>query len=116
MPIESRVLESGAAVVALSGRLSVGLEVERLDAAVSQLVKQEQKRLILDLSALNYCDSAGIGMMVACLAKVKQAGGEMRVAGVNPRVRRILKMTGVDSLIPVFPSVGEAEAGLSVVQ
>lgn len=49
--------------------------------------------------------------MVSCLTKVKKGGGEMRLAGVNPRVQRILKMTGVDSLVRMFPSAGEAAAG-----
>src|SRR6266852_5085834 len=110
MPIESRQLESGVAVVALSGRLSLGAEVERLDGAVSQLVKQEQKRIILDLAALEYCDSAGIGMLVSCLTKVKKSGGEMRIAGANQRIQRILKMTGVDSLMSMFGTLSEAAA------
>ena len=109
MPIESRQLESGVAVVAISGRLSLGAEVERLDAAVSQLVKQDQKKVILDLTALEYCDSAGVGMLVSCLTKVKKAGGEMRTAGANQRIQRILKMTGVDSLMSMFGSLNEAD-------
>src|SRR5207248_2147784 len=99
MPIETRQLESGVAVAALSGRLSVGMEVERLDGAVTQFVKQQHKKIVLDLSALEYCDSAGVGMLVACLTKVKQAGGEMRISGANQRIQRILQMTGVDRLM-----------------
>ena len=95
-------------MITLSGRLALGAEVERLDTAVSQLVKQEQKKVILDLTALEYCDSAGIGMLVSCLTKVKKAGGEMRIAGANQRIQRILKMTGVDSLMPMFPMLSQA--------
>jgi len=108
MPIESRQLESGVAVVAISGRLALGAEVERLDATVSHMVKEGQRKIILDLTALEYCDSAGIGMLVSCLTKVKKAGGEMRVAGANQRIQRILKMTGVDSLMSMFATLSEA--------
>jgi len=110
MPVESRQLESGVAVVAIAGRLSVGAEVARLEAAVSHLLEQEQKKIVLDLTALEYCDSAAIGMLVSCLTKVKKAGGEMRIAGPNQRVQRILQMTGVDKIMSTFGNLSEASA------
>jgi anti-sigma B factor antagonist len=110
MPVESRQLESGVAVVAIAGRLCLGAEVARLDAAVSHLLKQEQKKIVLDLTALEYCDSAGISTLVSCLTKVKKADGEMRIAGPNQRVQRILKMTGVDKIMSMFGNLSEASA------
>ena len=47
-------------------------------------------------TALDYADSSGSGMLVSCLTNVKKAGGELKLAGANPRIRRIFAMTGVD--------------------
>jgi hypothetical protein len=52
MPIEARQLESGVALVTISGRLSLGSEVERLDGIVNELLKKEQKTFVFDISAL----------------------------------------------------------------
>ena len=96
--------------VILSGRLVVGREAERLEAVVSDLVKQGQVRMVFDMSTLDYADSAGIGAIVSCLTHVKKAGGDLRIAGANPRIVRLFKMTGVDSLMALYPTVQEATA------
>jgi anti-sigma B factor antagonist len=111
MPIEARQLESGVAVLAISGRLSLGNEVERLDGAVNEWLKKEQKKFVFDISALEYCDSSGVGMFVSSLTKIKKAGGELKIAGANQRIQRIFKMTGVGTLMPMFATVAEAAAG-----
>ena len=111
MPIEARQLESGVAVLTISGRLSLGSEVERLDAAVNELLKKEPKKIVFDISALEYCDSSGVEMFVSSLTRIKKASGDLKIAGANQRIQRIFKMTGVDTLMPMFATVAEAAAG-----
>jgi len=108
MPIESRQLESGIALVTISGRLVFGKEVERLEAAVKALIGLGQKRYIFDAAGLEYVDSSGIGTLVACLGDIRKSGGDLRLAAVSPRIQRLLQMTGVDQLLPTFPTVAEA--------
>ena len=103
-------MESGIALITVSGRLAVGGETERLDAAVKGLIQKEQKHFIFDIAKLEYVDSSGIGMLVSSLTNIRKAGGDMKVAGANPRIRRIFSMTGVDTMLPMFNSVAEASA------
>jgi anti-sigma B factor antagonist len=110
MAVETKQLESGVPVIVISGRLALGGETEKLDAAVTKLLTQEHKSFILDISALDYVDSSGVGMLVSCLTKTRKAGGEMKVAGANPRIRRIFTMTGVETMMPLFDSVAAASA------
>jgi anti-sigma B factor antagonist len=110
MAVETKLLESGVAVVTISGRLALGGETEKLEVAVNKLIAQNNKKLVLDITTLDYVDSSGVGMLVACLTNVKKAGGEMKVAGANPRIRRIFSMTGVESLMPLFDTVAAATA------
>jgi len=109
MPIQTR-MEQGHAVVSVSGRLTLGREVEQLESAVAEQLANGRKKVVIDLSTLDYADSSGIGTMVSCLTQVKQAGGELRLAGVNPRLLKMFKMTGVDALIEIFPTVADAAA------
>lgn len=108
MPVESKQMESGVTLVTVSGRLVLGKEVERLETVVKDLVKGTPGRVIFDLSTLDYADSAGIGTFVACLTHIKKAGGEMRLASVNARILKLFQMTGIDNLMPVFPTVQDA--------
>jgi len=110
MPVETKQLNPGTVVVVVSGRLVLGREVERLEAAVKELAGETPGRVVFDLTGLDYADSAGIGTFVACLTLIKKAGGEMRMAGVNARVRKLFQLTGIDQLMTLFPTVAEAAA------
>ena len=110
MSVEAKQLDSGVAVVTITGRLAMGGETERLDAAVKILLQKDQKKFVLDITTLDYVDSSGIGMLVSCLTNVKKAGGELKLAGANPRIRRIFAMTGVDTIMPMFDTLADATA------
>lgn len=110
MSVEAKQLDSGVAVVTISGRLAMGAETERLDATVKGLLLKDQKKFVLDITTLDYVDSSGIGMLVSCLTNVKKAGGELKLAGANPRIRRIFAMTGVDTMMPMCDTLADAMA------
>src|SRR5579872_1477873 len=99
MPVETKQLDSGMTLVAVSGRLVLGKEVDRLEGAVAGLLAQGARRFVFDLATLDYADSAGIGTFVSCLTLIKKSGGEMRVAAANQRVGRLFQMTGVNHLL-----------------
>ena|SRR5579862_1980495 len=110
MPIETKQMEPGISVVTVSGRLVLGKDLERLEAVVSAQVLQGQKRFIFDLTSLDYVDSAGIGTLVSCLSSIRKSGGDLRMAGVSARVERLFKMTGIDHLMTMYPTVAAAAA------
>ena len=110
MSVEAKQLDSGVAVVTISGRMAMGTETERLDATVKGLLLKDQKKFVLDITTLDYVDSSGIGMLVSCLTNVKKAGGELKLAGANPRIRRIFAMTGVDTMMPMCDTLADAMA------
>ena len=110
MPVETKQLESGIAVISISGRLALGGETGKLDAALTELLTQGHRHVVLDLTGLDYVDSSGLGMLVDCLTRIKKAGGEMKVAGPNARIRRILSMTGVGSMLSLYESVAATGA------
>ena len=108
MPVEAKRVNPGTVVGSVSGRLVLGREVERLESVVKELAEGTPGRVVFDLTGLDYADSAGIGTFVACLTPIKKAGGEMRLAGANARVRRLFQLTGIDNLMALFPTVADA--------
>ena len=110
MAVETKQLESGVAVIVISGRLALGGETEKLSAALDKLLTVDSKQIVFDISGLEYVDSSGVGTLVSCLTKLKKAGGQMKVAGANPRIRRIFSMTGVESMMSLYDSVAAATA------
>jgi anti-anti-sigma factor len=111
MPIETKQLDSEMALVTIAGRLVLGRDEERLEAVTGELLKQGQTKFVFDITALDYADSSGIGTLVACLTSVKKAGGDLRIAGANARMLRLFRMTGVESLMSMYPTVPAATEG-----
>jgi anti-sigma B factor antagonist len=110
MPIDSKRVDPGVAVIALSGRLVFGRDTEQLEQIVRKFLAAGDRRFVLDATALEYVDSAGIGALVSSLTSVRQSGGDLRLAGAGPRIVRLFALTGIDKLLSVYPTVSEAAA------
>jgi len=93
---------------------------EVLDCYVAADVKAQALRqlegrsnLVLDLSSLEFVDSAGLGVLVGIYKRVKQRGCRVAVAAVRPYVVRVMKVIKLDQVFESFPDVPEAIAALS---
>ncbi len=64
--------------------------------------------LIIDLTGVRYFGSAFITFLLRCHLPVKQQGGELVLAGVNPRIRELLKTTALDTLWALYSTRREA--------
>jgi anti-sigma B factor antagonist len=64
-------------------------------------------RVIIDMSGVEFCDSTGMNVLLSCLRQVQERGGELELAAPRPAVRKILQVTGLDS---VFTIVNEPTA------
>jgi len=112
MKIRKRETNSGATILELEGMLVMGHESEGVEATVEKIVKEGNKKVIIDLAKVSYVDSSGVGILVGSLGHCKRGGGEMRMAGVQDHILRILQITRVDQVIPVDGSIEEAEKKL----
>jgi len=68
-------------------------------ADVRQLVDKGARRLVLDLSAVSYVDSASIGCLMDIHRLLQDKGGVVVLAGLQPRVETMVSMTGVHKII-----------------
>ena len=53
-------------------------------------------------------DVSGLGALIGCLKAARQAGGDLRIAAVQPQVRMVLELTSMDKVLTAYPSVEEA--------
>jgi anti-sigma B factor antagonist len=90
-------------LVDLSGRLT-SFEVGALREAISRLLKEGHKNIILNLNGLQYLDSSGIGELARSYVAVVKLGGMMKAIGLSSRVEEILKVTKLYQVFPEFPS------------
>jgi anti-anti-sigma factor len=64
---------------------------------------------IFNLAAVPYMDSAGLGMVVKHYTRCQDKGVRFIVAGATPRVLELFKLTKVDTIIPMIPTLEEAD-------
>jgi len=93
-------------------RLNGPLVINNMFEFQSVLRNDPPQALVLDLSAVPYMDSAGMGAIINYFVSSQRHGRKLVVAGVNGRVLELFKMTKVDGLLIMKPSVAEAEQAL----
>lgn len=77
----------------VKGRIVLGDEIHQLRDAVRGMLAQDKKKIILNLAEVDYMDSSGVGEMVAAFTAVRNAGGELKLLNLSPKVEDILHVT-----------------------
>lgn len=93
------------------------LKERKLDVSVSPELKGEfillcrptLKTLIIDLSAVEFCDSSGLSALLIADRQMRGHGGEIKLAGVHKKVQTLLKISQLDKVFPMFESVAKAQ-------
>jgi anti-sigma B factor antagonist len=95
----------GIIVLEMSGRVQMGADCKRIEKEVEDHILRNEKRMIFDLTAVDHVDSAVVGQIVKSHSSLAKSGGSLRLAGARGMVESVLKMTQVDKVVPVHPTV-----------
>lgn len=79
----------------------------------SELLKAENKNLIMDLNLTGFMDSSGIGLIIGRYKKVLSINGKTAIVVNNSRITRILGLSGLGKLVKMFESLDDAVKALS---
>lgn len=97
----------GVTIVAIRGSVD-GLTADDLTRTLSDRVGEGATRLVADCSALDYTSSAGLRSLLSAVKLVRQRGGDLRLAAVQPGVLRVLDLSGFTSILKHYPDVQSA--------
>jgi anti-anti-sigma factor len=113
--VDLDIKESGAVcVLKLKGRLVSGEPVSQFENAFQRALAEGHIFLVLDLEALPYIDSSGIGSLVNALRQANRIGGTVKLVKPASFVAKTLKMVGILPLFTVYDSEGDAVAACGV--
>jgi len=110
LKVETRQLQ-GVTVVACHGRIVLGDESAGMRDTLKRALTSS-KHLILDLSGVTYIDSTGLGTLVGVYASARGGGADIKLAGLNQRLRDLLQITKLVTVFEVYDTVQEATAAL----
>ena len=114
MPLSSTIetLPQGIAVVRLSGGLTLVTSLKIADSQIQSAIEAGVSKMVIDLTAVEYVDSAGLGMLMYAYGMLNEKKGALRVCGVTDRVLSLLRMTKTDMFLPIDKDVDESLTAL----
>lgn len=76
--------------------------------AATTLIANGEKRIVIDMAAVSYVDSAAIGCLMDLHRQAGTAGSVLKLAGLQKRVETMLTMTGAHQFLQVYPTQAAA--------
>ena len=100
----------GAVVISVAGQLIVGNRHE-LKQKVMDALDVGERKIVIDFTNTGYIDSSGLGALVSLSKKVRDQGGELKLAGLNEDLRTLFELTKLDTLFTIADTPEQALAG-----
>lgn len=94
-------------IVDVEGQLIVGNRQELKQKVLDEIERGERKFLV-DFSQTGYIDSSGLGVLVSLSKKIRESGGELRLANLNDDLRTLFELTKLDTLFQISGNRDEA--------
>jgi anti-sigma B factor antagonist len=92
----------------VTGRITLGEGSSALRDALRELVKKDQKKILLNLGDVTYIDSSGIGELVSGFTTVTNAGGQLKLLNLSKRVKDLLQITKLYTVFDVHDDEANA--------
>jgi len=80
-------------VTDIAGRITLGDETGQLRDTIRRLVAEDKKKIVLNLAAVDYIDSSGVGELVSSFTTVRNSGGELKLFALTKKVHDVLHVT-----------------------
>jgi anti-sigma B factor antagonist len=95
-------------VVDATGRITLGEGASIFRDMIRDLAAKGNKKILVNLGDVSYIDSSGIGEMVSSFTTVTNHGGQLKLLGLNKRVKDLLQITKLYTVFEVFDDEASA--------
>ena len=75
--------------------------LSEFSSTVTSLITAGDRKILIDLTTVNYVDSATIGCLMDLYRQASAVGGRIKLSGVNKRVETMLTMTGAHNFLDI---------------
>ncbi len=96
--------------------LKVGGEIDiatapRLREHLLSLVNDQRYHLVIDMEAVEFIDSTGLGVLIGALKRVRAHDGDLQVVLTDSRILKVFEITQLDTIFQIHPTVDSVVAG-----
>jgi len=111
MEIQDRQVD-GVTVISLKGSIDAVTAPKVTEFIQDQIAKGNIK-LVADLSGVDYTSSAGLRVLLGAVKETRAQSGDIRLAGIQPDVQKVLNLSGFTNILKVFDEVDAAVASFA---
>lgn len=97
----------GVPVVAVRGEVDFG-SAPRLRELLVSTAMDGNHHVVVDLRAVDFLDSTGLGVLVGALKRYRTLGGDLHLVVSTSRIRSVFELTGLTNAFPIHDTVGSA--------
>lgn len=109
MPLDIQTRQrEGITILTLKGRITVGPEATALREAGAAANSSGSRNLVLDLGAVDFIDSTGLGALVILATTLRKGGGNVKLVNLNRRNIELLVMTKLATVFEIFSDEQDA--------
>jgi anti-sigma B factor antagonist len=101
MKIETRTI-GDVRILDCSGKITLGEGTMAVRNTVRDILKNNGKKIILNLAEVNYIDSSGIGELVSTYSTVSNSGGQLKLLNLTKKIQELLAITKLLTVFQVF--------------
>ena len=98
----------GVSIISYNGRIVLGTESAALRERVKSLLVEDRKKIVLNMSSVNYIDSSGLGMLVALHVSARGQGAEVHLSNLGEKFHDVLQLTRLLTVFSVYDTEAEA--------
>jgi len=111
MKIKEKI-ENQVAVLTLTGKMMGGPETTALHDHIRSLMGDNISKVVIDLGGVKWINSSGLGVLMAAMTTLKNAGGQMKLANVTEKVESLLMITQLMRIFDTYESVDRAVSSM----
>jgi anti-sigma B factor antagonist len=101
--------EGGCTIVEVAGEIDVH-SAPQLHQALSEAVAAGVLCLVVDLEAVEFMDSSGLGVLVGALKRTRSQGGSLHLVCSRQPILKLFRVTGLTEVFPIHATLAEAVA------
>ncbi|MGE5316204.1 MAG: STAS domain-containing protein [Acidobacteriota bacterium] len=95
-------------VLTLDGTMLGGPDAAEINNTLHKLIDAKKKKVVIDLGAVSLMNSSGLGILIGGVTTMRNAGGDLKLAAVSPKVMNLLTITKLVNVFEVYESVKKA--------
>jgi anti-sigma B factor antagonist len=111
MEIKDRQID-GVPVLSLTGSIDA-MTAPKITEFIQEQISKGNIKLVADLSGVDYTSSAGLRVLLGAIKETRGQSGDIRLAGTQPDVQKVLNLSGFTNILKVFDTLDEAVASFS---